>query len=85
VDLWFNELLDAEFNSIEVFPVAELSSPHHTTLARDAPTVDPADRTHLAVALPLLAPDDYVVEYRVLSRDGHSAAGRLTFHVGTAR
>jgi methionine-rich copper-binding protein CopC len=81
VDLWFNELLDDGFNTIEIFPAAELSDKKHSNLAKGQPKVDPKDRTHLTVAVSALKPGKYVIQYRVLSRDGHSAPGRLTFQV----
>lgn len=82
IDLWFDELLDHEFNSIAVFPVAELESAHRTDFATGSAVVDPADETHLTITLTRMPPGEYVVEYRVLSRDGHSAPGRFTFRVG---
>lgn len=81
VELWFNELLDDHFNAVEVFPAAELKSKTRTQLTRGQPTVDPNDRTHVTVELQPLAPGEYVVEYRVLSRDSHTAPGRFTFRV----
>jgi methionine-rich copper-binding protein CopC len=81
VDLWFDELLDEGFNSIEVIPAAELANKTHLNMAKGQPKVDPADRTHLSVELSALAPGKYVIQYRVLSRDGHTAPGRLTFQV----
>src|SRR5690349_17052102 len=48
VDLWFNELLDDNFNSIEILPAADLSAKKHTNLAKGKPKVDAADRTHLS-------------------------------------
>jgi methionine-rich copper-binding protein CopC len=81
VELWFNELLDEGFNSIEVIPAAELTAKNHPNLAKGPPKVDPADRTHLTVALSALKPGKYVIQYRVLSRDGHSAPGRVNFQV----
>ena len=80
-ELWFNELLDAEFNGIEIFAASELKSKQRTNLVKGRPTVDAKDRTHLTVELPPLAPGEYVIEWRVLSRDGHSAPGRFTFTV----
>jgi len=35
----------------------------------------------MTVGLKPLAPGGYVVEWRVLSRDGHSEPGRITFRV----
>jgi methionine-rich copper-binding protein CopC len=81
VDLWFNELLDDDFNSIEVIAAAEISAPKHANYARGKPEVDPADRTHLSVQVAGLKPGKYVIQYRVLSRDGHTAPGRITFQV----
>jgi methionine-rich copper-binding protein CopC len=81
VELWFNELLDHGFNGIEVFAAGEKQSKQRTNLAQGAAVVDPADRTHLSVPLQPLPPGQYVIEYRVLSRDGHSAPGRITFTV----
>ena len=83
IDLWFNELLEDGFNTVMVFPEAELSlAGKHSNLAKGKPTVDAKDRTHLSVKIEALPPGDYVIEWRVLSRDGHSAPGRSTFRVG---
>src|SRR5262249_7289507 len=71
IELWFNELLDEGFNPIEVFPAAELKEKKHTNFAVNKPAVDANDHTRLSVALKPLPPGDYVVEWRVLSRDGH--------------
>jgi methionine-rich copper-binding protein CopC len=84
VELWFNELLDHGFNGIEVFAAGEKASKQRTNLTQGAAVVDPADRTHMSVSLQPLSPGRYVIEYRVLSRDGHSAPGRITFTVVAA-
>ena len=81
LELWFNELLDQSFNQVEVFPAAELTAKTRTNLTSGTPVLDPVDRTHLTVPLQTLAPGEYVVEWRVLSRDGHSAPGRFRFRV----
>jgi methionine-rich copper-binding protein CopC len=82
IDLWFNELLEDGFNTATVFPAAELSTAgKRTDLAKGKPTVDARDRTHLVVAVGALPPGEYIIEWRVLSRDGHSAPGRSTFRV----
>ena len=81
IDLSFNELLEEGFNTIEVFNSAELTAAKHTNLAKGKPAVDPNDKTHLSVKLEPLPPGEYVVEWRVLSRDGHSAPGRITFRI----
>jgi methionine-rich copper-binding protein CopC len=85
VELWFSELLEDGFNSVEVVRAAEVTAKPRTNLARGAPTVDRDDRTRMTVPVQELGPGDYAVEWRVLSRDGHSAAGRFTFRVQTAR
>jgi copper resistance protein C len=81
IKLWFNELLDAGFNSIEIFAAAELGQPKRRNLAGGKPTVDTRDRTHLTLDLEPLPPGEYAVEWRVLSRDAHSAPGRFTFRI----
>jgi methionine-rich copper-binding protein CopC len=81
IDLWFNELLEEGFNSIEVIPAAELSDKRHSNLTAGPAKVDPKDKTHLSVELSSLKPGKYVVQFRVLSRDGHSAPGRLMFEI----
>ncbi|MGB8353842.1 MAG: copper resistance CopC family protein [Chthoniobacteraceae bacterium] len=85
LDLWFNELLEEGFNTIDVFNSTELDAAKHTNLTTGKPTVDPADKTHLSVKLGTLPPGEYVVEWRVLSRDGHSAPGRIMFKIGAAK
>ncbi|MCX8071555.1 MAG: copper resistance protein CopC [Candidatus Binatia bacterium] len=81
IRLWFNELLDRGFHSIEVFVASELKAKRRRNLASGSPEVNPDDRTELRVRIPELSPGEYVVEYRVLSRDGHSAPGRITFEI----
>jgi len=81
IELWFNEMLDGHFNSIEVFPAAQLSAKPRANLTRGDPQVDSQDRTHLTVTLKPLLPGKYFVEWRVLSLDGHSAPGRFGFNV----
>jgi len=83
VELWFNELLDEGFNYVAVFPAeeAKLKPRQRTNFVEGRPEVDAGDRTHLTVKLKSLTPGSYVIEYRVLSRDGHTAPGRLQFTV----
>jgi methionine-rich copper-binding protein CopC len=85
VELWFNELLDDGFNSIVVYPAAEASAKTHTSLTQGEAKVDPSDKTHLTVAVKPLPPGEYMVEWRVLSLDGHSAPGRFKFRVLAAK
>ncbi|HSI14384.1 MAG TPA: copper resistance protein CopC [Chthoniobacter sp.] len=83
IELWFNELLEDGFNTVKIFPATDLSEEKKRNFARDKPQVDPADRTHMTVELTPMPPGDYIIEWRVLSRDGHSAPGRATFRVRT--
>src|SRR5262249_32835738 len=81
IELWFSELLENGFNSVDVVRTAELTAQHRTNLTQGASTVDPNDPTHLVVSVPYLGSGSYTVEWRVLSRDGHSATGRFTFQI----
>jgi methionine-rich copper-binding protein CopC len=81
LELWFNELLEGGFNTVTVFAASELGSKARTDFTQEKPVVDARDRTHLTVKLRPLPPGEYIVEWRVLSRDGHSAPGRFTFRV----
>jgi methionine-rich copper-binding protein CopC len=81
IEIWFNELLDNGFNSIGVFPAADVTSPNRKSIATEEAKVDAKDRTHLTLKLKLLPPGAYVVEWRVLSLDGHTAPGRFKFRV----
>ena len=81
VEATFNELLEDGFNTVTVFPAGELASKKRSNLTAGKPQVSPKDRTQLTVKLSPLPPGEYVVEWRVLSRDGHSAPGRFTFRV----
>jgi methionine-rich copper-binding protein CopC len=81
IELWFNELLEeGSFNVVEVFAAKNLKEKKRTNLA-NTPLVDTEDKTHLIVKVGELANGEYVVEWRVLSRDGHSAPGRIRFQV----
>lgn len=82
IELWFNELLDDEFNSVEVFRAEGGKPLDENDLVAAPPRVSDADRTHLEAPLRELAPGAYVVQWKVLSRDGHSARGRIQFRVG---
>jgi methionine-rich copper-binding protein CopC len=81
IDLWFNELLEDGFNTVTVFAVGDLTAAKRNNLAKGKPAVDGRDHTHLTIAIEALPPGDYIIEWRVLSRDGHSAPGRSTFRV----
>jgi methionine-rich copper-binding protein CopC len=81
LEIWYNELLENGFNTVEVYPARELEAAKHSNLVQEKPTVDPQDHTHLMLKMNPLPPGEYVVDWRVLSRDGHSAPGRFTFKI----
>jgi methionine-rich copper-binding protein CopC len=81
IELWFNELLEDGFNTVTVIPAADIIAEKKANFAKDKPVVDPRDHTHLIIKLQPLPPGEYILEWRVLSRDGHSAPGRATFRV----
>ena len=83
IELWFSELLEDGFNSVTIVPAAQLAAPGRASLTRGVPTVDHDDRAHLVVSVPRLVFGSYVVEWRVLSRDGHSATGSFAFQIRT--
>jgi methionine-rich copper-binding protein CopC len=85
IELWFSELLDDGFNSISVFAAADTDPKTRKNLALGDAKVDAKDRTHLINAVNPLPPGDYVVEWRVLSLDGHSAPGKFKFKVSAAK
>lgn len=81
IEVWFNELLEDGFNEVELFPAGEVPVKTRTNLAQGKAKVDSRDRTHLIVKVPPLPPGEYVFAWRVLSRDGHSAPGKINFRV----
>ena len=81
IDLWFSEMLDVGFDSVTVFPAAQLQAAHREDHATGEPRVDGDDHTHLQRPVETLAPGDWVVEWRILSLDGHPARGRTTFRI----
>lgn len=85
IELWFNELLENKFNSVQVFLASDFNAKTRTNLVLGNPKVDPKDRTHITIDVKTLAPGEYFVEWRVLSLDGHSAPGRFAFHVAATK
>ena len=81
IELWFNELLEDEFNTIDIFKASDAISKERKSLAKNKPKVDPKDRTHLILQVDTLPAGEYVAEYRVLSRDSHTAPGRISFSI----
>lgn len=85
IEVWFNELIEERFLSVNVFLAAQPQGTSKTNLVEGKPQLDASDRTHLTARLKPVAAGEYVVEWRVLSRDGHSAPGRFTFRVLPAK
>jgi copper resistance protein C len=81
IELWFSELLDNGFNSISVFSATDTDPNTRKNLIVGDAKVDAKDRTHLSAAVTTLPPGEYVVEWRVLSLDGHTAPGKFKFKV----
>jgi methionine-rich copper-binding protein CopC len=84
IDLWFNELLDEGFNSIMVIPAAQIAAPHPEDHATGTARIDSADQTHLVCPVAPMPPGDWLVQWRVLSRDGHPARGQTAFRIRRA-
>ena len=75
VKLWFNELLEDEFNLIEVTDATG------RRVENGVAQVNPQDRTNLVARLGNLSSGSYVIRWRILSLDGHPARGRFIFTV----
>ena len=75
VQLWFNERLEDEFNSIEV------TDETGRRVGNGVAQVNPRDRTNLLMPLGQLSSGSYVIRWRILSLDGHPARGRFIFTV----
>jgi methionine-rich copper-binding protein CopC len=54
IELWFNELLDGNFDFIAVFPAADVGSKTRVSLVSEDAKVDDKDRTHLTVVIKAL-------------------------------
>jgi methionine-rich copper-binding protein CopC len=75
VELWFNERLEDEFNSIEVV------DSDGRKVEEGHAQVNPRQRTNLFVQLRRLSPGSYLVHWKILSVDGHTSRGRFIFSV----
>ena len=73
VELWFSEELEPVFSTIKVL------DKNGRRVDRGDKTVDPADRKHVLVSLPPLAPGHYRVVWRALSVDSHVTEGDYGF------
>lgn len=75
VRLWFNERLEPAFCALSV-----LDAEGRLATAEPA-RVSPQNPKLLELALPVLAPGLYTVQYKVLSVDGHTVKASYTFTV----
>ena len=75
ISIIFSEALEPKFSSLKV--TDERSNPASTR----ASVVDPADRKHMTLALPKLAPGVYTVHWVTAATDGHRMDGAYTFTV----
>src|SRR5688500_8884467 len=51
IELWFNELLDQGFHTVELFAAADRSKKNRKSLIKREPQVDTRDRTHLVTEI----------------------------------
>ena len=77
VELWFSERLEPDYARLSVWSAAG-------TRVDLGDAAVGADRTRLAVSLPLLGPGTYTVRFRVLSVDGHVVESSLVFTIRSA-
>ena len=75
VRLWFNERLEPAFCALSVLDAQGKAA------TAGAAHVSPDNPKLLEVALPLLAPGVYTVQYKVVSVDGHTVKASYTFTV----
>ena len=75
VRLWFNERLEAAFCALSVLDA------RGKAVTAEAAHVSPDNPKLLELALPLLAPGVYTVQYKVVSVDAHTVKASYTFTV----
>ena len=75
VELWFSEELEPAFSTVKVV------DKNGRQVDRGDKTIDRADRKHVLVSLPPLAPGHYRVVWRVLSVDSHVTQGDYGFDI----
>ena len=75
VELWFNERLEPAYSTVRI------STRSGAPVTTGAVSVGAQDPKRMSVALPALAPGEYLVRFRVLSVDGHLAEDTFTFSV----
>jgi methionine-rich copper-binding protein CopC len=75
VSVFFTEPLEPKFSSLQ------LTDEKGTVLSTASSTMEPADHTHLILALPKLAPGVYYVHWISAATDGHRMDGDYAFTV----
>jgi copper resistance protein C len=75
VSIYFTEPLEPKFSLLK------LTDEKGTIFNKAISTLDPADRTHLTLTLPALAPGVYRVHWVSAAIDGHRMEGDYTFTV----
>lgn len=58
-----------------------VKSKQRTNLVQGRAAVNAKDKIHRSATLKPLPPGEYVIDYRVLARDSHSAPSRILFRV----
>ena len=79
IQLWFNEKLEPDYST------AELRDGAGTRVSMEKAAIAPSNAKQLMLKIPPLAGGEYVVQYRVLSVDGHIAESNFRFSVRARR
>lgn len=75
VILHFNEKLEAAFSNIKIIDSAG------QTVTTEKAVLDSADPATMRVAMPMLAPGKYTVQFTAVGHDGHRRKGDYSFTV----
>ena len=75
ISVIFTEALEPKFSSLKV------TDTKGTQVSKAASEVDPADRKHMTLELPRLAPGVYSVHWVTAATDGHRMDGQYSFTV----
>ena len=75
VDVWFNDKVGSEYKALAVIDSAG-KRVDNKDVAQET-----FDHSHLYITVPELAPDTYIVRYRVVSMDTHIVTGKFKFTI----
>jgi methionine-rich copper-binding protein CopC len=75
LELWFSEGVEPAFSKVSVLDGAG------QPVAAGPLKADPADKAHLTLSLPTLAPGSYSVSWQAVSVDTHRTTGTFKFTV----